>query len=216
MDDATATRKRLSFVRICIVIQVGFIFPETVIVKVEGREVVIGVECTWRPVSCDKCKRFCHQTNKCGNRVAQARQVQPPRQRRNLVATCPTQVVRTTPISVNRINETTVSGAEQENSTVVANDGNHANDTRHGKEINMGKATVTYAKNGSGEDSTRRFWRRIQQDIPTQFSKGASSSSTRDVDGTHIENVEESHPVTAPECQQVIEYRHAHEEVEGE
>ncbi|KAF9610146.1 hypothetical protein IFM89_020278 [Coptis chinensis] len=66
MDEATSNRTRISYARVCIVVNLVFKFLSHFLVKFgEGNIVDIGVEYEWVLEKCSFCKAFSHSDNKC-------------------------------------------------------------------------------------------------------------------------------------------------------
>ncbi|KAF9625386.1 hypothetical protein IFM89_022191 [Coptis chinensis] len=66
MDDATARRTRISYARICVVVDIEFKFPSFIPIKIgEGDIVDIGLDYEWVPDLCTSCKIFGHSNSKC-------------------------------------------------------------------------------------------------------------------------------------------------------
>jgi len=63
VDQATATKKRLDYARVCIEISAGDELPDEVIVKINGDAVAVRVEYQWIPPKCTACKVFGHKCN---------------------------------------------------------------------------------------------------------------------------------------------------------
>lgn len=61
VDNATASKKRLDFARVCIEVSAGDDLPDEVVVKANGDSVVVRVEYQWLPAKCSECKVFGHK-----------------------------------------------------------------------------------------------------------------------------------------------------------
>ncbi|KAF9589266.1 hypothetical protein IFM89_022184 [Coptis chinensis] len=76
MDNATANRTRLSYARICAVVNTNFKFPSSIRVNLDdGKEADISLEYDWIPSLCKICNIFGHTDAKCHkNKKAQTTQ----------------------------------------------------------------------------------------------------------------------------------------------
>ncbi|KAF5182809.1 zinc ion binding / nucleic acid binding protein [Thalictrum thalictroides] len=72
MDELTAKRKRLSFARVCVEVDVSRELPKTISLKIGQKFYICKVEYPWIPLSCSKCKRFGHSDKKCHSKVSTA------------------------------------------------------------------------------------------------------------------------------------------------
>lgn len=69
-DRFTETAQRLSYARICVEIEVGAEFVDSVdVMYTDGTEVTVGVKYPWRPARCLDCHVFGHSTQQCGKKV---------------------------------------------------------------------------------------------------------------------------------------------------
>lgn len=60
VDEATATKKRLDFARICIEVDAADELPNDITIAVKADSVTMGIEYQWLPSSCQKCNVFGH------------------------------------------------------------------------------------------------------------------------------------------------------------
>ncbi|KAF9597553.1 hypothetical protein IFM89_019544 [Coptis chinensis] len=66
MDEATANRTRISYARVCVVVDINFTFPSSIPVEMdEGNIIHIGLEYDWEPKKCSFCSIFGHTDVKC-------------------------------------------------------------------------------------------------------------------------------------------------------
>ncbi|KAF9618797.1 hypothetical protein IFM89_002665 [Coptis chinensis] len=66
MDEATATRKRLLYARVCILVEIASELPESFDINMGGEDIrKITVEYGWIPKLCDHCKRLGHKIDGC-------------------------------------------------------------------------------------------------------------------------------------------------------
>lgn len=65
MDEHTSRMLKTKFPRVCVKITPDFKFPTSVLVDLTSRLDVVKATYKWKPVSCEKCCRFGHQTAKC-------------------------------------------------------------------------------------------------------------------------------------------------------
>ncbi|KAF9621091.1 hypothetical protein IFM89_016525 [Coptis chinensis] len=125
MDDATARRTRISYARICVVVDIEFKFPSFIPVKIgEGVIVDIGLDYEWVPDLCTSCKIFGHSDSKCikNKEVSAQNPVIQPQMARTQVQNKPRkQHMRWTPKKNTLIGQT--SCLRDKNGTTVTNDG---------------------------------------------------------------------------------------------
>lgn len=66
LDDATESRSRINYARVCVEISAENEIPENFDLDLgKGRIISIDVEVPWRPPSCKVCKEFGHTINNC-------------------------------------------------------------------------------------------------------------------------------------------------------
>ncbi|KAF9590165.1 hypothetical protein IFM89_031769 [Coptis chinensis] len=66
MDEATASRKRLLYARVCVLVEIIAELLDSFEINIGGEDVrKISVEYGWVPKKCDYCKRFGHKTDDC-------------------------------------------------------------------------------------------------------------------------------------------------------
>ena len=69
-DSMTESRKRISFARICVELDVGSDLIDSFELDMGDNEVVfIRAEYQWKPMKCSTCKVFGHSTGSCGKKV---------------------------------------------------------------------------------------------------------------------------------------------------
>ncbi|KAF9599585.1 hypothetical protein IFM89_001081 [Coptis chinensis] len=124
MDDATARRTRISYARICVVVDIEFKFPSFILSKIgEGDIVDIGLDYEWVPDLCTSCKIFGHFDSKCiKNKEVSENPVIQPQMARTQVQNKPRkQHMRWTPKKNTLTGQT--SCLRDKNGTTVTNDG---------------------------------------------------------------------------------------------
>ncbi|KAF9592318.1 hypothetical protein IFM89_014226 [Coptis chinensis] len=66
MDETTASKKRITFVRVCIEVEISSELSLSFEIEMEKRDNrIVRVEYSWVPKKCDNCKAFGHLTDKC-------------------------------------------------------------------------------------------------------------------------------------------------------
>ena len=65
VDLATKERRRLSYARICVELNVDNIMPAEVTVNLRGEEFIVTVTYEWKPKKCNLCRSFGHSQNTC-------------------------------------------------------------------------------------------------------------------------------------------------------
>ncbi|KAG5526205.1 hypothetical protein RHGRI_032471 [Rhododendron griersonianum] len=69
-DRFTETVQRLSYARICVKVEVGAKFVDSIdVMYTDGTKVTVGVKYPWRPARCLDCHVFGHSTQQCGKKV---------------------------------------------------------------------------------------------------------------------------------------------------
>ncbi|KAF9611983.1 hypothetical protein IFM89_037266 [Coptis chinensis] len=66
MDEATASKRRISFARVCIKVEISSELPLSFEIEMgKGDNRTVRVEYSWVPKKCDNCKAFGHLIDKC-------------------------------------------------------------------------------------------------------------------------------------------------------
>ncbi|KAF9613585.1 hypothetical protein IFM89_009255 [Coptis chinensis] len=91
MDNATTNRTRITYARVCTIVDTNFKFPSHITVNIGEDTIDIGLDYEWQPEVCDTCKIFGHSTAKCPNNKAKDVQAQDTAKQ---VQTQHTQVIR--------------------------------------------------------------------------------------------------------------------------
>ncbi|KAF5197585.1 zinc ion binding / nucleic acid binding protein [Thalictrum thalictroides] len=68
-DEATCSRERLSFAKVCVEVAADFKFMSSLQLNMGSSIVTLEFEYPWKPAICNKCKRFGHKSPKCMNFV---------------------------------------------------------------------------------------------------------------------------------------------------
>ncbi|KAI8566950.1 hypothetical protein RHMOL_Rhmol02G0082600 [Rhododendron molle] len=72
-DDLTENRRRLSYAKICVEVEVCSELPDSVDVECMGEQVTVGVKYPWKPVKCLECHLFVHNAYHCGSKFQGAK-----------------------------------------------------------------------------------------------------------------------------------------------
>ncbi|KAI0488382.1 hypothetical protein KFK09_028212 [Dendrobium nobile] len=64
-DNLTEQKTRLTFARICILVDNSATYPEEILVSLDGDVVSLKVQYEWRPFPCDHCKSLMHLSSSC-------------------------------------------------------------------------------------------------------------------------------------------------------
>ncbi|KAI0507741.1 hypothetical protein KFK09_013869 [Dendrobium nobile] len=65
VDSLTASKSRLTYARVCVLVDSSASYPATVPITVEGKHFNLVIEYEWRPSTCEICKSFNHSSNSC-------------------------------------------------------------------------------------------------------------------------------------------------------
>lgn len=69
-DDYTLNKTRLSYAKVCVKVDVDFIYPESIPLMIDGKIVlVMPVEYLWKPPKCELCKVFDHSSKNCTQKL---------------------------------------------------------------------------------------------------------------------------------------------------
>ncbi|KAI0530918.1 hypothetical protein KFK09_000466 [Dendrobium nobile] len=64
-DSLTEQKSRLTFARVCVLVDFSATYPEVIIVSLDGDVVCLKVQYEWRPFPCSHCKSLMHFSSSC-------------------------------------------------------------------------------------------------------------------------------------------------------
>ncbi|KAL0924089.1 hypothetical protein M5K25_004894 [Dendrobium thyrsiflorum] len=67
-DSLTSSRTRLTYARVCVLVDCEATYPDEIMVSLDGDLVKLKVQYEWRPIPCTHCKSLIHLSNMCPSR----------------------------------------------------------------------------------------------------------------------------------------------------
>lgn len=67
-DSLTTLKSRLTYARVCVLVDSNTIYPEEIKVSLDGDVVALKVQYEWRPTPCEHCKSLVHYSTSCPSR----------------------------------------------------------------------------------------------------------------------------------------------------
>ncbi|KAF9620023.1 hypothetical protein IFM89_010639 [Coptis chinensis] len=168
-NEATKLKKRIDYAHVCVEVDVSAKLLDSFPIELApGDEHLILFEYPWIPVRCKSCQKFGHATENCSRDANSVR-------RKNINGTGRLNI---------RTNLQTCLDSNSANRAQEGGQNERISTNTNVSYENIGRNTVIYAGNGSGENKRRRIWR--VRSRPTSLSEVAGTSCIRNDRGEEI------------------------------